>query len=106
LLGSCVGQPEGGGVTGASFFARPDVEAAPLDDGVILFDPAGTKFLVLNRSAAFIWSELAAPVTSEQLASSLCATFEDVSPDAARADTRDALARMLELGIIDEKTEH
>ena len=43
----------------------PAIEMAPLQEETILFDPQNNKFCLLNRTAAFIWNQLATPAASE-----------------------------------------
>src|SRR5437867_13104136 len=60
------------------------VEAAPMQDETILFNPATNSFCVLNPSAALVWQSLETPQPATVLASQLCEAFEGVTQDQAR----------------------
>jgi hypothetical protein len=80
--------------------ARADIEAAPLDDGSILFDPRTTTFLVLNTTAGFLWEQLATPVTEQELSKRLCEHYEDVDPPEVLKDTEEAVEELLRLDVV------
>jgi hypothetical protein len=82
------------------FLRSSSVEMAPLQDETILFDPQKNQFCVLNRTATFLWKELAAPVTSETLASRLCRNFGGVAPEDAQRDADRTLNEMLSLKFV------
>jgi PqqD family protein of HPr-rel-A system len=82
------------------FVATPGLETTALEDGAILFHPKSGKFVMLNRSAALVWTELATPKTEEELAQKLATSFADVPPTAAQHDVQDALARLRELELV------
>lgn len=73
------------------FQRNPAIEAAPMQDETILFDPATNTFCMLNGTAAFLWERLAAPCTAEQLAAAVCGSFDGVSEAVAEDDVRGAL---------------
>jgi hypothetical protein len=82
------------------FIAIPRVEMAPLQDGSILWHPASGKFIMLNRSAAVIWNELSAAKCEDDLVSSLCANFPDVTAAVARRDVIEMLAQLKDLELV------
>ncbi len=82
------------------FQQNPEVEAAPLEDEVILLDPETRKFCVLNRTASAIWARVAQPATSEEIAADISAQFADVTAATALADVEEALRQMLESRLI------
>ena len=45
---------------------RSDVLAVPLDDSLVLYDPAAGRAHVLNRSAGHIWGALRVPTTIDE----------------------------------------
>jgi hypothetical protein len=79
---------------------NPSIEAAPLQDETILFDPAKNRFCVLNRTASMIWSELATPSTTDNLAKKLCGSFAGVGLEDAQRDTDRALQEMLSMDFV------
>jgi hypothetical protein len=83
-----------------SFVAAPGLETTTLEDGAVLFHPQLGKFIMLNRSAAFLWSELVTPKTEEELVRRLAASFSDVALETSRQDVREALERLRELDLV------
>jgi len=57
------------------YIATAGVEAAPLQDGSVLYNLNTSKFVLLNRPLALIWSELATPKTSGDVVARLCASI-------------------------------
>lgn len=86
-------------MTGA-FVATKGLETTPLEEGAVLFHPKLGKFVMLNRSAAFLWSELATPKTEDELARRFAASFTDAAPETSRQDVREALAKLQELDLV------
>jgi hypothetical protein len=76
------------------------VEAAPLKDELLLFNSAANKFFVMNATAAFLWEQLNEPAGEETLATALCAAFSGVDLEKARADIRQTVKTMLDLGLL------
>ena len=83
-----------------AFVATQGLETTPLEEGAVLFHPKLGKFVMLNRSAAFLWSELTTPKTEEELARRFAANFTDAAPETSRQDVREALAKLRELELI------
>jgi Coenzyme PQQ synthesis protein D (PqqD) len=83
-----------------SFRQSSGIEAAPLQDEIILFHASSNKFCVLNRTSTFIWSQLKEPATQEEIALRLGASFSGVTVSQAMSDVDSALKEMLELGLI------
>jgi hypothetical protein len=79
---------------------RATIEAAPLEDGVILLDPETNEFSVLNQTASAIWARVAQPATSEEIATEIAAQFAEVTSAAARSDVEAALRQMVERKLI------
>ena len=82
----------------ATFVATTGVETAPIQEGSVLYDPKSGKFVMLNRSAAVLWTELSTPRTEDELIRLLGATF----PDAASLgpDVREALDHLGRLELV------
>ena len=83
-----------------SFVAAPGLEMTELQEGAILFHPKSGKFVMLNRSAALVWAELASPKTEDELARKLSTSYAGVAPDAARQDVQDVLAKLQALELV------
>jgi hypothetical protein len=83
-----------------SFVATQGLESTELQEGAILFHPKSGKFVMLNRSAALVWTELATPKTEEELAQKLSTSYPDVMPATVRQDVQDVLAKLRELEFV------
>ena len=70
---------------------NPAIEAAPLQQEMILFEPGANRFLLLNGTAAFLWEQLEQPATAEQLSDEVCRHYEGVDKSAALEDVHKAL---------------
>lgn len=79
---------------------NPKVEEAPLQGELMLFDPEGSKFYVLNRTMAFVWHRCDGAETLAGLLESLRGEFEGVDPVAAEADLHKALGELVSLGLV------
>ena len=75
------------------------VEAAPLEDGMILLDPETSQFSVLNQTAAAIWASVAQPATTEEIAAALYAKFEEAGGEVL-SDVETTLRQMVERRLI------
>lgn len=77
---------------------------APLQEETILFDPQNNKFCLLNRTAAFIWNQLAAPTSSDVLGAKICESFSGVALENAVRDASGALEQMRSLNFVIEES--
>ena len=78
---------------------RPTVEAAPLEDGMILLDPETNQFSVLNQTASAIWASVAQPATSEEIVAEIRARFDEVD-GGVLSDVEETLRQMVERRLI------
>jgi Coenzyme PQQ synthesis protein D (PqqD) len=85
---------------GMLYSQSPSVEAAPLQEETILFHPEKKQFCVLNRSASFIWNQLATPTSADNVAAKLCESFSEVSLESALGDAHRTVQEMLTLNFI------
>jgi coenzyme PQQ synthesis protein D (PqqD) len=81
----------------------PTIEMAPLQDETILFDPQKNQFCLLNRTASFIWNQLAMPASSHALGEKICESFSGVALDNAVRDANSALQEMQSLNFVVEE---
>jgi hypothetical protein len=81
-----------------TFVAAPDLETAPIQEGSVLFHPKTAKFIMLNQSAALLWTELSTPRTEDELVRLLSAAFRD--PVTAGQDVGSLLERLKELDLV------
>ena len=77
---------------------------APLQEETILFDPEKNNFCLLNRTAAFIWNQLAAPLSSRELGARVCESFSGVALEDAVRDANGALEEMRSLNFVIEES--
>ena len=77
----------------------PTVEAAPLEDGMILLDPETNQFSVLNPTATAIWTRVAQPATTEEIAADIRARFDEVDGSVV-TDVEETLRQMVERKLI------
>lgn len=82
----------------------PAIEMAPLQEETILFDPQSNKFCLLNRTAAFIWNELATPASPHALGAKICESFSAVALENAVRDATGALEEMRSLNFVIEES--
>lgn len=75
--------------------SSPDVDASRVGDRLVLYHRGTRKALVLNPTGSWLWDQLAAGCTSEQLADALVARWPALGRDRASAD---ASAFLDELG--------
>ena len=79
---------------------RPGVEAAPMQEETILFDPDSKRFCLLNSTAAFVWDKLQQPCTVEQVSADLCESFDGADAGAVLQDVRAALQQLKDLAFV------
>jgi Coenzyme PQQ synthesis protein D (PqqD) len=81
------------------FRRNPDIEAAPFQNELMLFNASTKKFCVLNTTAKQLWECLEEPKTAEELAGALRARFR--TNGAAVEDDVTAVMNELEgLGLV------
>jgi hypothetical protein len=76
------------------------MEAAPLDEEVIIFDPTTSRFFLLNRTSTFLWDRLASPTTAETLASEIDRSFAGADPQRSRREVQATLEEWLSLNLV------
>ena len=76
----------------ATYIATAGLETAPIQDGAVLYNLKTGKFVMLNASAASIWSALNSPKSEIELATRLRSVF----PDAVTRDIDQEVAAALE----------
>ena len=77
------------------------VEAAPMQNETILFNPGTGGFCVLNPSAALVWNSLESPQPVDVLASQLCEAFSGVSRAQALLDVEAVLKELSSLSLVE-----
>ncbi len=79
---------------------NPKVEEAPLSGELMLFEPATSRFFVLNRTMAFVWSRCDGGSTVDALLDELEDGFEGVDRAAAQADLARAVEELRSYGLV------
>lgn len=82
------------------FRRKPDVEEAPLQGELMLFDPGSSRFFVLNRTMAFVWRRCDGAHTLASMLDGLPAEFEGVDGAAAPGDLTSAVQELAALGLL------
>jgi hypothetical protein len=94
------GKRSNGGGMSDRYQQRAAIEAAPLEDGMILLDPETNQFSVLNQTASAIWTRLAQAATSEEVTAEVASRFAEVTEGEARSDVDETLRQMVERKLI------
>lgn len=84
---------------GKTFEQNLEIEAAPLNEEAILFNPTSSKFFMLNSTSAFVWEQLSAPATIEGIATAIVDNFADVTPEDAIADVSTTVEEFVSLDL-------
>jgi hypothetical protein len=79
---------------------NPAVDAAPMKNECVLFQPKTNQFCLLNVTATFIWNHLERPHSSSELAQILCDHFDGVSPPEAIQDVEQIVNKLLSLNFL------
>jgi len=66
----------------------------------MLFDPASSKFYVLNRTMAFVWRECDGNKTVEVILDRMTQSFREVDRTSASKDLGMAIEQLLSLGLV------
>ena len=82
------------------FRRSPSVEEAPLQGELMLFDPATSRFFVLNRTMSFVWRRCDGEHTLDGMLREMAESFEGVDSAAAERDIRGALGELQSLGLL------
>jgi hypothetical protein len=80
---------------------NPKIEEAPLQGELMLFDPASSKFFVLNRSMAFVWRQCEGDRSAEEMAAALVEEFSGVDVAAATTEVKQAIDSLASLGLVE-----
>ena len=70
-----------------------------IDNEIVAIKDDGLTVHVLNKTAARIWEMCDGNLGPDEMAAKLCERY-DVSPERASADVRNALAKMMEKGLL------
>ena len=76
------------------------IEAAPLGDEAILYDPRAKRFCQLNETAACVWDQLQQASTAGEIATRLRSRFAAGSANV-EGDVAEALRTLSDLALIE-----
>jgi hypothetical protein len=76
------------------------VESAPLNEEEILFHPETQKFVMLNETGRFMWTQLAEPQSLHELAKAVSETFTGVTAKQALPDLEKAMRQLEDLEFV------
>jgi len=93
----CVGVPQ---ADPTRLSRNPQIEEAPLENDLMLFDPASSKFYVLNRTMAFVWRECDGNKTVDVILDRMTQSFREVDRTSASKDLGMAVEQLLSLGLV------
>jgi hypothetical protein len=82
------------------FLRSPSVEEAPLQGELMLFDPATSRFFVLNSTMSFVWRRCDGEHTLSGMLREMTEAFTGVEAPAAERDIRGALSELESLGLL------
>ena len=80
---------------------RPDMTTVTVEDSLFVYDECGQRFFVLNTSAAAVYELVDGRCGQHDIAEALATVHPDQA-ESVRTDVYDALAGLLELGVIAE----
>ena len=76
------------------------MEEAPLQGELMLFDPATSRFFVLNRTMSFVWRRCDGEHTLQGMVGELASEFDGVDAGLAEQDLRSAISELDSLGLL------
>jgi hypothetical protein len=79
---------------------NPKIEEAPLQNELMLFDPASEQFYVLNRTMAFLWKSCDGTEALPAIAERAVDAFESSDPQQVRDEFAAAAAELQRLGLL------
>ena len=79
---------------------NPQVEEAPLQGELMIFDPASSRFFVLNRTMTFVWRRCDGAHGVAEMVDELRHEFAEVDAAAAEGDLKKALGELASLGLV------
>lgn len=80
------------------------IEEAPLQNELMLFDPESSKFFVLNSTMAYLWRTADGAKSLSEIATDMSASFQDADPDVVRKDLITAADELLGMGLLIDST--
>jgi len=79
---------------------NPAIEAATLEQGLMLLEPEARKFCALNATSSLIWSKLEQASSTSQIAEAVTSSFSGISSTEALSDVEAIVMEMAALGLV------
>jgi len=73
-----------------------------MEGETLLYHTGNKQFCQLNETAAFLWSRLDQPRSVDDIARDLCAAYDGVDFDQAKADVQATVDELLCLSILEQ----
>lgn len=83
----------------ATLQRNPNIEEAPLQNDMMLFNPVSSQFFLLNPTMAYIWRSCQGKDV-DALVDGITREFEGADSGNADEDVRQAVAELLSLGLL------
>lgn len=71
-----------------------NIEVAPMQGEVVLFNPGNNKFCLLNPTAVLVWNALQNPSSLDDVTAAVCNHFADADRARAQSDVETVLREM------------
>jgi hypothetical protein len=84
----------------AKYKQTQGLESTELQDETLVLHLETSNFYTLNGTATSIWSLLAEPSTSEEIAAEVATRFEGISPEDALRDVEQVVAELAAYQLI------
>ena len=79
---------------------NPEVEEAPLQGELMIFDPKSSRFFVLNRTMTFVWRRCDGAHGLRDMVDELRSEFSEVDRETAEGVLKKALGELASLGLV------
>ena len=82
------------------FQRNSQVEEAPLQSELMLYNPSTAQFYMLNPTMAHIWRSCESAQPIDALVSAVVDSFDGADGAAVETDVRQAVAELVSLGLL------
>ncbi len=79
---------------------NPDVKWRSEDENLVLYTPAESRIIVLNRTAGFIWRLSTGEKNLEEIANEVVNEFGDVTKEKAFEDVKKVIDNLKGKGLV------
>ena len=82
------------------YLRKSNVEEAPLQSELMLYDPVSSQFFILNATMAHIWRVCSTSQSIESLVGAVREGFDGADGADLESDVRNAVSNLAELGLL------